>query len=418
MWKIALLVLLLVGGGLRASVAANPYIGHHSSDEYDYERIALSLYESATYGRGSTIQRAPGAPVLFALANAVRPSTSTSDTAPTKMDIPAAYWAQAAVGTALVAVVWLLGLALGGLWTAAVAAAAVAVYPPLVRGAGELLSEPLGTLLLTAAIVLVLAATKHPTTTRWALAGVVLGLANLTRPDFVFLPLVLAAIVCIADKHVKPRMLVAFVAASALTIAPWSAYVSLRAGHPVAVTTGDGAALYIGTSPIGGGTSTGLKRAYDRDRLQDVFKRVAPTRSLDGQDSKLRAKAIENLWFDLRHPRRFVPMVARKQRHVWWHTSNPGQRPRPAWMLPLHQGLLLIGLLGVAAGAFALRGRARLLLALTVAPVAYVAVLHIVMPAEPRFNVPVMPLLIAAGLTGAVALARESRRFGESAMSF
>ena len=398
------------------AVATDPYVEHHSSDEYDYERIALSLYESRTYGRGSTIQRAPGAPVLFALANVAAPSSSTSATAPTRMDIPAAYWAQAAVGTALIVVVWLLAMTLGGVWPAGLAAAAVAVYPPLVRGAGELLSEPLGTLLLTTAILLVLTAVTHPRTARWALAGVVLGLANLTRPDFVFLaPLLVLIVLIAAAPGVRPRMF-GFLAAGTLTIAPWSAYVSLRAGHPVAVTTGDGAALYIGTSPAGGGTATGLKRAYRAEvqrrlhrrvvRLQDVFRIVAPTRSLDGQDSVLRAKALSNLASGLQHPRRFAPMVARKQGNVWWHVSNPGQRPRAWWVLPSHRALLLLGILGVAAGSLVLRGRARLLLAVTVAPVAYVAVLHIVMPAEPRFNVPVMPLLIASGLAGAAAAGR------------
>ena len=93
-------------------------------------------------------------------------------------------------------------------------------------------------------------------------------------------------------------------------------------------------------------------------------------------------------------------MVARKQGNVWWHVSNPGQRPRAWWVLPSHRALLLLGILGVAADLLVLRGRARLLLAVAVAPVAYVAVLHIVMPAEPRFNVPVMPLLIASGRAG------------------
>ena len=70
----------------------------------------------------------------------------------------------------------------------------------------------------------------HPRTAHWALAGVVLGLANLTRPDFVFLaPLLVLIVLIAAAPGVRPRMLVVFLAAGTLTIAPWSAYVSLRA---------------------------------------------------------------------------------------------------------------------------------------------------------------------------------------------
>ena len=53
-WAV-LVALVLAGAVLRVAVATDPYVEHHSSDEYDYERIALSLYESRTYGRGSTI---------------------------------------------------------------------------------------------------------------------------------------------------------------------------------------------------------------------------------------------------------------------------------------------------------------------------------------------------------------------------
>ena len=423
-----LIGLVLVGGALRACAAADPYLSHRSSDEYDYERIALGLYESGTYGRGSTLQRAPGAPVMFALANIAAPTSSTSATVPRRMDIPAAYWAQAVVGTALIPVAWLLALVLGGVWSAVAAAPLAAVYPPFVRGAGELLSEPLGTLLLTSAILLVVVATMRPGLGNWAFAGFMLGLANLTRPDFIFLPLVIAAVVFVNDRwcarrepsraRVRPWLLVAFIAASALTVAPWSAYATAHAGHLVTITTGDGAALYIGTSPVGGGTSTGLRRAYGAEvrrrfdrpvvHLQDVFRIVAPTSSLKGQDSVLRRKALENLWYDIKRPRLFVPMTARKQRQVWWNSSNPGQSPRPWWMVPLHRIVLIGSVLAAAAGLFALRGRARLLLAIAAVPVAYVAILHIAMPAEPRFNVPVMPVLIACGAAGAAALARRS----------
>jgi hypothetical protein len=77
-------------------------------------------------------------------------------------------------------------------------------------------------------------------------------------------------------------------------------------------------------------------------------------------------------------------------------------------MIPFHRIILIASLLGAAAGLFVVRGRRRLLLAISVVPVGYVAALHIVMPAEPRFNIPVMPLLITCGAVGAATLARRA----------
>jgi 4-amino-4-deoxy-L-arabinose transferase-like glycosyltransferase len=314
--------------------------------------------------------------------------------------------------------------------------AVIAIYPPFVRGAGELLSEPLGTVLLAIATLLVVSATDRPRVRTWAAAGAVVGLANLTRPDFVFLAPLLALVVFVHERgrrggssrrrRIPGAMLVIFVAAGAVVIAPWSVYVSARAGHPVAVTTGAGAAMYIGTSLEGRGSSSGLRRAYRervrrrfdrRDvRLQEVFRIVAPAPSVETQDALLRRKAVASLWHGVRRPSVFVPMTADKQRRVWWNSSNPGQSAMAGWMVPYHR-LVLVSAIGAAlAGIVLLAGRRRLALLLGVVPVAYVAALHILMPAEPRFNVPVMPLLVASGAAGASAVMHARRRWTSSRM--
>ena len=145
---VALVVLVLAGAVLRVAVATDSYVEHHSSDEYDYERIALSLYESRTYGRGShdpAGARRPG-PVRAGQRRGPvvehERDGADADGHPGRV-LGSGHGRDRADRGRVAAGDDPWRRMAGGL-----AAAAVAVYPPLVRGAGELLSEPLGTLLL------------------------------------------------------------------------------------------------------------------------------------------------------------------------------------------------------------------------------------------------------------------------------
>ena len=95
-------------------------------------------------------------------------------------DIPAAYWVQWLAGTAVIGLVFALAATLGGPWAGLVAALLVATYPPLIAVTGDLLSEPLGALWLTAAMLAL--ARRH-----YALAGLLLAAAVLTRANLLIL---------------------------------------------------------------------------------------------------------------------------------------------------------------------------------------------------------------------------------------
>ena len=138
---LALAVIVLAGAGLRGWQAAHPRLAHESVDERVYAALARTLAEDVHYGDRTTGPRhpfiaAPGAPFAFAAARRLTPSPPGAPT-----DIPAAYWLLAVVGTLLVAATFALGRRLGGDAAGLVAAAVVAVYPPLVRTTGELLER-------------------------------------------------------------------------------------------------------------------------------------------------------------------------------------------------------------------------------------------------------------------------------------
>ena len=154
------------------------------------------------------------------------------------------------------------------------AALAVAFYPPLVTMTADLLSEPVGTLALAVAVLAFVWALRGASVRRYAAAGLLIGVATLVRADFLLLPLVLALLVR------RRGPVIALLAAAALVVVPWSAYISARAGHLTAVTTGDAPVLFIGTCLPCDGTLLGLKQTYgDEARRRDrALRRVPDTR--------------------------------------------------------------------------------------------------------------------------------------------
>src|SRR4051794_41338188 len=129
----ALVGIVLAGAALRGREASHPRLAHEAVDERLYSALARTLADDLHYGDRSTGPRhpfiaAPGAPFVFAAARRLTRNPAGSPT-----DMPAAYWLLAVVGTLLIPATFALGRRLGGNGAGLVAAAVVAVYPPLVR---------------------------------------------------------------------------------------------------------------------------------------------------------------------------------------------------------------------------------------------------------------------------------------------
>src|SRR3954471_23918712 len=182
-WVLLVLVALtLLGGSLRAVQAASPDLQNRSSDERGYARVAKT-FEPGHF-HGTSLHWPPGAPLMFAVADRVHPTH----------DLRLAYWAQAAVGTALLPVMFLLGLLAWGRIVGLAAAGIVAIYPPYVVMGGQLLAEPLGTLCLAGAVAATLAAWREPQRRLLVLAGVLAAGTVLTRADLILVPLILVVL--------------------------------------------------------------------------------------------------------------------------------------------------------------------------------------------------------------------------------
>src|SRR3954470_21495507 len=182
-WVLLVLVgLTLLGGALRVAQAASPDLQNRSSDERGYARVAKTF--EAGHFHGTSLHWPPGAPLMFAVADRLHPTH----------DLRLAYWSQALVGTALIPVVFLLGLLAWGRIVGLGGPFLVAISPPYVVMGGQLLAEPLGTLFLVGGMAALLAAWRWPDWRLLALTGLLLGAAVLTPPDLILVPAILAVL--------------------------------------------------------------------------------------------------------------------------------------------------------------------------------------------------------------------------------
>jgi 4-amino-4-deoxy-L-arabinose transferase-like glycosyltransferase len=211
-------------------------------DAWDYDRHARSIasgdgFPDSYYvaDRGPSALRAPGYPYFL---GAVYAASGDS--------ILAGRLANALLGVLTVFLVYLIAKRIWGRRTGLIAAALAAVFPPLVLLSRDLLSESLFIALELGAVLAVLEF-RRLREMRWAiLAGVLAGLAALTRNPGP----ALAIPVVVGLWVVRPRISwrgaappAVALACMALAILPWTVRNAIDFGRLVPVTSGAGFAL-------------------------------------------------------------------------------------------------------------------------------------------------------------------------------
>ena len=187
------------------------------------------------------------------------------------------------------------------------------------------------------------------------------------------------------------------------------------------VTEGDASALFVGTYLPGGGTTYGMKRALG-DEVRARYPKVRNVRNWDlpapwvlkyiaarhpglPRDDAVRLEARRNLSrYALGQPVEFAHMMLQKMRRTWILSSRVGG-DRPSRIVRVGHGIFVV--LAFVAAVLAFIRRRTLGMALLLATVLYSALLHAVFVAKPRYNLPPLPLLMAAGAAAAVLLWRE-----------
>ncbi|HWK26743.1 MAG TPA: glycosyltransferase family 39 protein [Solirubrobacter sp.] len=419
---ILLALVVLTSFGLNARVAANPRSAYESEDERAYGKLAVNIADQHAYGGYSTHMKEPrrwppGAPLLFAAGYKLFGSPDEAKS----FDIRAVYWEQAILTTGTTALAGVLVWLLAGPWAAVLAAALVGTYPPLIGATGDQLSEPLGAFLVIAAFTVLAFAVRRRAVWWWAGAGAVFGLAVLTRADLLPVPFAVAglgALIVLVRERAWRRALLTWgtvAAATVVVLAPWTIYAS-RAEHQfIPVTKGSPAALFVGTYLPGGGTTVGMKRALEpelrakhpgfRDTKVSMIpatfalKIIADRHPGMPRDEALQREARHNLFhYPRTQPLAFAKMQWAKAKRMWLFYYRGGGVHYISTAMRIWQVVLV---LGCGAGLlFGLIRRRDPVLGAILLTIALSTAVHTIVVSQARYNLPLMPALIAGGVAG------------------
>jgi hypothetical protein len=416
-----LAVVVIAAAALRVE-AAGDRPGHASADERAYVRLASDLRATGNYGGPSMahpLHWAPGAPALFAVADALSGHAVAGG-----IDTRAARRAQAVVGALTVGAAFALAALIAGAWAGVAAAVAVAFYPPMIDATTQLTSEPLGALAVTAALAAVAWAWSRGRPAGFAVAGAAIGLACLVRADVLLAALVLAPAVGVLHGR-RARWRAGAIAGGATLlgvlaiVGPWTAFASRRDRHFVPITDGGPTTLFVGTYLPGHGTIFGLKHALAREairvhpsiRHKAIFRlrekvfldAVAARHPRLSRDAAISAELHRNLRvYLLGQPVAFAGMLATKTWRMWAFPFRGTFRRASAATLWLHRALVALALVGLLAGLIRRRSA---ILGLALLTLGVTAALDIAFVAEARHAFRLMPALLGAGAAGWALLA-------------
>jgi len=234
----ALTVVLVIAFVLRLGAIGGTWDAQPWGDPADYHLHGAVLALAGTYP--PTTYAAPGS------ASALRPPAypyllgGVYEVVGVKVN--AARLVGALLGTSVVGLVFLVSRRLWDERHALAAAGLVAVFPPLVWLSAALLSEVLFMPLVLGAVLVLLRVRERPSLRGAALAGLLLGLAALTRSNgaILLLPALLAVATVSAGRRRSAALAGVLVAAFALTLVPWTLrnLAALDAVRPLGTQTG------------------------------------------------------------------------------------------------------------------------------------------------------------------------------------
>ncbi len=424
--KIAILAVLgvvtIAGLGLRVGYAVDQPSAQ-PPDAGAYARIAESLYRNDSFdARPPGASRedqpassyAPGLPLfvagLYELSGGVH--------------LTFALVVLALLGAGAIPLTFLLSNRMAGPVAGLIGAAMLAIYPALLQYQGLLLTEPLATFLLSAALVVFLCAADRPSPWRWLGGGALLGTLALVRPEYlavaVLLPLAWLAREALRGRLRRSAALAGVsLLGTALVLAPWTIRNAIVLDRAVPVSTGGGKALFIGTYLDADGDGPKLRELLLSERpalreqlsrggpvddpnrfvLERVLSRVAAERYPGLEtDAALGRMGRKNLEDDVtKEPIAFAGMLVDKAYESWTDSARAVMERKPWRALQL--GMIVLALLGLLILALRRRFEA-VVLGLVLA---YMTAIGALLIASPRRELVVLPILTALAGAGTVS---------------
>lgn len=380
-------------------------LGIALDDMFQYDALAESirLGQGFTwYGGIQTAARAPLYPLFLAVVYTLLGHS-----------FAAARIVQALVGSLLPLVIYGVGRRMINDRVGLIAAWAVALYPMFLLYPLGLATENLFFLLVLLAVLLLIKAAETSSRLYYLLSGVVLGLTILTRSVISgFLVLLLPWLWFYADRKREAirNWILILLPVIALTI-PWSIRNSLLYGEFVFVESSMGFNFYLGYHPEGSGT-------FDSDIAVEFLQRLGAFDAPDlGTEKATNDKGMrEGLRFIRDDPARAVWLMLSKLSHflrldkrvLLYFYSNDFLGELPPLILALiflviclpWVAVLLLSVPGMVLGGLT---RDKVLVYLLFV---YLAGIHMLIMAEPRFHLVMVPLLAVFAAQGVISLPR------------
>jgi hypothetical protein len=419
-----IVAMIVTGGVLRAGAIGGDT--RVSSDENGNAGDANSILE---HGRYRTLRWPPGTPFLFAVATRLNGHRQMRRIPHSHQ--PAQYM-QLAVEILMLILAALVAWTLAGPWAAVAAVALCAFYIPLIVVTRTYLSEPFGGLMILATF----AAAAWARRRGWGAlvaAGLLAGMGCLAREDLFPAVVVIAiALACWHWRASRRRALLTalvYFAATIVVITPWVIYASGRDGRFVPITDGGTDALFVGTYLPGKGmlyftvkdfrgrvcrASRSACEHYKNDGSAEMFHYIASRHPDLPHEDAIRQADVENLEkYALGKPFPFIGMLLNKLWRMWsepWSGGNGTVHPDTSRFQ--HRLFVALAFLGLFGGAWVSR---RWSMLTVTAGLAVMTALNVIVNAQGRDNVRLVPTLFTFGAAGLVMLAQAVlRRRGAS----
>ncbi|MBI3493686.1 MAG: glycosyltransferase family 39 protein [Acidobacteria bacterium] len=305
---------------------------------------------------------------------------------------------QVVLGALIVPLAWHVAASAFGNPTGVVCAWLVAVSPPLVTYTGMLLTENLTIACLLVSTSLFIGAVRSGTRWSFACAGVALGTLILLREEMILL---LPAFAGVAWWRGRPRpssaRLAAFVLAALVCVGIWTVRNYVALGRPILISVHGGEQLWISA------------KGWSEWHFDDPdLRRLATGRSYVERNAAMQRDALRII---AASPARYLMFCFQRLPMLWVSSHTTYIRGltesfgsyflRGAYvrlaaktcLFGIHLALLLMG----AWGAFLARRASASPMAawMLAAPILAITAVHFILFATPRYQVPVLPFVLA-----------------------
>ena len=250
-WYFVVGALALLGFALRVVYGKLAHYPKGLGDDLYYHLVANNLAAGRGFSdplkslgqHGDPIFGHSGKPIPTAFHPPLFPAVLAAGSKLGLSSYEAHRWIGCALGGGTVATIGLIARRVASPGVGLLAAAAAAVYVPLIGDDAGLMSESLYGLLIGLTVLAALRFVDAPSGRRACVMGLAVGAAALTRSEALLLVLLLVPFAVRRAGPRRLRHLAIAVAGTALLVVPWSIRTSLVFHRPVTISTGDGAVL-------------------------------------------------------------------------------------------------------------------------------------------------------------------------------